>query len=69
MSALINQLQAVEGKKAYQSYTIQHGIEQIQVLVPVQQVKMFEEQFKDLKDKQKTSITALVEQVGGKVKG
>lgn len=69
MSKLFDQVQALGGKQAYQSYTIQHGIEQIQVLVPVKQVAMFEDQFKDLKDKQKTGIIALVEQVGGKVKG
>jgi hypothetical protein len=69
MSALISQLEAVHGKQAYQTYTIQHGIEQLKVLVPVKTVKTFEERFSKLADKQKASIVTLVEAVGGKVKG
>jgi hypothetical protein len=69
MSSFINQLEAIQGKQAYQTYTIQHGIEQLKVLVPVKTVKTFEEQFSKLKDKQKASIVTLVEAVGGKVKG
>lgn len=68
MSSLLNQLQAVEGKKAYQSYTIQHGIEEIQVLVPVASVKVFEERFATLGTKQKSTILTLLETVGGKVR-
>lgn len=69
MSKLIHQLTALEGRSAYQSYTIQHGIESIQVLVPVKSVKIFEEQFSAMPDKQKKHIITLIEQVGGKIKG
>jgi hypothetical protein len=69
MSSLLNQIQNIEGKKAYQTYTVQHGIEHLRVLVPVKQVQIFETAFKELKDKQKSTILQLVEQVGGKVKG
>lgn len=69
MASLFNQIQAIEGKKPFQTYTIQHGIEHLRVLVPVANVKTFESAFKELKDKQKSTILQLVEQVGGKVKG
>ncbi len=69
MSKLITQLEATKDKKAYQTYTIEHGIEHIQVLVPVKQVSLFEEQFANLKSKQKTNIIDLVKQVGGKIRG
>jgi hypothetical protein len=58
-----------EGKIAYQSYVIEHGIEKIAILVPVDQVEVFEEDFAALKNKRKTNVMALVESVGGKVRG
>jgi hypothetical protein len=69
MASLLHQLQAVEGKTAYQSYTVRHGIETFQVLVPVKQVKTFEERFAALGEKQKPAICSLVEAIGGKVRG
>lgn len=69
MSKLIDQITRGETRIAYQTYTIQHGIESIQVQVPVTSVKTFEQQFASIKTKQKTSILQLVEQVGGKVRG
>lgn len=68
MSRLINQLDSFNGKIAFQTYTIQHGIEQITVLVPVKQARTFEEQFSNSKSKQKASIIEMVELLGGKVK-
>jgi hypothetical protein len=68
MSKLIDQITRGEAKVAYQTYTIQHGIESIQVQVPVTSVKVFEERFASFKTKQKTAILQLVEQVGGKVR-
>lgn len=68
MSRLINQLDSFKGKTAFQTYSIQHGIEQITVLVPVKQAKTFEEQFNNCKNKQKANIIEMVELLGGKVK-
>ena len=69
MSSLLSQFLMSEGKSAYQSYVIEHGIEKITVLVPVDKVGIFEEDFAALKNKQKTNVMALVESVGGKVRG
>lgn len=69
MGSLLNQFQMSENKIAYQTYVIEHGIEKITVLVPVKQVKIFEEDFAALKNKQKANIIALVEHVGGKIRG
>jgi hypothetical protein len=69
MSSLLHQLQAVEGKAAYQSYTVRHGIETFQVLIPVKHAQTFEKQFDALGEKQKPAIRTLVESIGGKVRG
>lgn len=66
---LISQLEQVQGKKPYQSYSLQHGIETMTVLVPLAEASSFEQQFNQLKDRSKTSITALVESLQGKVRG
>ena len=66
MSQLLNQISRGDTRVAFQSYTIQHGIETIQVLVPLTNVKVFEEQFAQLKVKDKTTILHIVEQNGGK---
>ena len=68
MKTLISDL-ATNGKKiAYQSYVLKHGIEHIQLLVPVKNSDVFQKQFEDLTDKKKANIVALVESLGGKVK-
>jgi hypothetical protein len=68
MSSLLNQVSRGDTRVAYQTYTLQHGIEAIQIQVPMAKVKTFEEQFAQLKTKHKTTIISLVEQVGGKVR-
>lgn len=68
MSKLLDQISRGDTRVAYQSYTIQHGIESIQVLVPLASVKVFEERFAQLKTKQKSTILEIVEQVGGKTR-
>jgi hypothetical protein len=65
MASLLNPGPA---KKALQTYTIEHGIESITVLVPVKQVTTFEQSFSKLESKTKKSIIALVEELGGKVR-
>jgi len=66
MSKLLPGLDA--NKKPFQTYTIQHGIEHITILVPLKEVAVFESRFAALATKQKSTILALVESVGGKMK-
>ena len=42
MKSLLTDLDAISGKTAYQSYTLQHGIEKLTVLVPLKNAKQFE---------------------------
>lgn len=67
MSKLLNSLSMAEGKTAYQSYLLEHGIERFTVLIPVKSVKTFEQAFAKL-TKTKDSIEALVTEVGGKLR-
>lgn len=69
MSSLLTQVNRGDKKTAYQTYTIQHGIESIKIQVPLTNAKVFEAQFAAFKTKQKNDILQLVEQVGGKVRG
>ena len=69
MSKLLDQVSRGDTRTAYQTYTIQHGIESIKIQVPVSSVKVFEEQFSAFKTKDKSVILHLVDQVGGKVRG
>lgn len=69
MSRLIDQLEKLEGRQPYQSYTVQHGIERLQLLIPLHQSKIFEEEFNLLSDKRKKTILELVHRLGGKARG
>jgi hypothetical protein len=69
MSNLISQLASSENKTAYQKYTVTHGIEKIEVLVPLAQASVFEQKFKDLPERKKNTILEIVKSVGGKVRG
>lgn len=68
MKSLLNDLEANAGKTAYQSYTIQHGIEKIAVLVPLKQAKVFEQDFAATKDKSKEALLEVVTRHSGKIK-
>lgn len=68
MSKLLNDLSAAGTKIPYQVYTLEHGIERIELRVPLKQVPLFEQEFSALTTKSKASITQLVIKVGGKVK-
>ena len=48
------------GKVAYQAYTIEHGIEQIMLKVPLQESKAFEREFHEALESGKTSKAALI---------
>lgn len=67
--SLLNNVASLEKKTAYQTYTIQHGIERIKVAVPLSSAPLFEEDFKNSSDKNKSTILLLVEKYKGKVKG
>jgi len=69
MKSLLNQLNEVAGKTAYQSYTIVHGIEQIQVLIPLTEAKDFEVSFNSTTDKTKDALLEIVRDHNGKIKG
>ena len=71
MNKLITQVVAGEKpqKTAYQSYTINHGIEKIAVLIPLSGAAVFEQNFVQLKDKSKRALLELVKSAGGKMKG
>lgn len=68
MSKLLNQVSGNETKVAYQTYTIQHGIEAISIQIPLVNAKVFEEQFTSSKTEQKSALLLLVNQLGGKVR-
>jgi hypothetical protein len=70
MTKLLSVLDAPgNGPTAYQVYTLQHGIERLEIRVPIKNTQAFEQQFAHIKDKKKTTILSLVESVGGKIKG
>ena len=50
--------------KPYQSYTVKHGFEKIEVLVPLNNAPVFEEQMKgDVKSRD--AVLEIVRQLGG----
>lgn len=69
MKSLLNELDATAGKTAYQSYTIQHGIERIKVLVPLKNVQVFEAEFNATTDKSKNALLEVVTRHSGKIRG
>lgn len=68
MKSLLNDLQTNAGKTAYQSYTIQHGIEKMTVLVPLKQAKVFEQEFAASTVKTKDALLEIVTRHSGKIK-
>lgn len=69
MSKLLNELDANAGKTAYQTYTLSHGIERLNVLVPLKNSKVFEEEFHAAVDKSKGALLEIVERHAGKIRG
>lgn len=57
-------------KKPYQAYTIEHGIERIQVKIPLKEASAFEAAFAAAlcADISKTRLMAIVEEHGGSVR-
>lgn len=68
MKSLLTDLNAVGDKTAYQSYTLQHGIEKMAVLVPLRNAKVFEEAFAKA-DRSKSALLDVIAQHSGKIKG
>lgn len=58
-------------KKPYQAYTIEHGIERIQIRIPLKEVRAFEAAFAESTsngDDHKDTLLALVEAYGGSIR-
>jgi DNA-directed RNA polymerase subunit L len=59
------------GKVAYQAYTIEHGIEQLKIRVPLQETKAFERELNEALEAGKTSkknVMGIVEAHGGSLR-
>ena len=54
------------GKMAWQTYTVKHGIEMIEVLVPLKNTQVFEQELKTAQTK--AMIMEIVQTNGGKLK-
>ena len=65
MKSLLNDLSANAGKTAYQTYTIEHGIERISVKVPLKNAKMFEQEFSDAQTTNKEALMEIVKRYNG----
>lgn len=68
MKSLLNELEASVGKTAYQTYTLQHGIEKLTLLIPLKNVSVFEADFAACTDKSKKALVEVVTRHHGKVK-
>ena len=69
MKSLLNELEANAGKIAYQTYTIEHGIEKIKVLVPLKNASLFEADFHATTDRTKDALLEVVTRHAGKIRG
>jgi hypothetical protein len=65
---LLNQLEEHAGKKAYQTYTVTHGIESFNVMVPLEAVQTFEGDFNGVAYKSKENLLEVVARHSGKIK-
>lgn len=68
MKSLLKELDANAGKTAYQSYTFEHGIEKLTVLVPLKNASAFQTEFFDSEDKSKKALLEIVTRFAGKVR-
>lgn len=59
------------GKKPYQSYTIEHGIERVRVQIPLREIRAFEAAFNEALQEDKVPMATLLDVVkahGGKLR-
>jgi hypothetical protein len=56
------------GKVAYQAYTIKHGIESIEVIVPLKNAAVFETQIAKQKLATRRAVLEFVREHGGELK-
>ena len=68
MSSLLQDLDSKAGKIAYQTYTFEHGIETLTVLVPLKNAGAFQVEFADSPDKSKSTLLEIVNRFDGKVR-
>lgn len=68
MKSLLTDLDTYAGKTAYQTYTMQHGIEKLTILIPLKNSAVFENEFAAISDKSKSSLLEVVARHAGKVK-
>jgi hypothetical protein len=68
MNSLLKDLDAKAGKIAYQTYTFEHGIEKLTVLVPLKDAPAFQVEFADSEDKSKKALLEIVTRFAGKVR-
>jgi hypothetical protein len=69
MKSLLSGIDSVAEKIAYQTYTVKHGIEELKVLVPLKNAKMFEADFHANTDHSKTALLEIISSHSGKVRG
>lgn len=67
MKKLIADLDKNAGKAAWQTYTVKHGIETFEVLVPLQNAPLFEAEMKKPMPSKQAVLTAL-RTCGGELK-
>lgn len=68
MMKFLERLDKLQGKQPYQRFTVKHGIETFEVLIPLKSASVFEQDFNQLADKSKSRIVELVQQHCGKVR-
>jgi TRAP-type C4-dicarboxylate transport system substrate-binding protein len=67
MKSLFADIVASGKKTAFQTYVLEHGIEKLNIKIPLAAVAMFEDRFSKLPSKDKQAITELVSEAGGKI--
>jgi len=68
MKGLLSELDKTAGKTAYQTYKIRHGIETFEVLVPLKNAAVFENQIAKQKLATKQAVLQFVTEHGGELK-
>jgi len=68
MKSLLSELDKSAGKIAYQAYTIKHGIEAIEIIVPLKNAVVFETQIVKRKLATRQAVLKFVAEHGGELK-
>lgn len=68
MKGLLSELDRSAEKTPWQSYTIKHGIESIEVIVPLKNAAIFETQIVEQKLATRQAVLQFVAEHGGKLK-